>query len=102
MTYNDILLLKDLLEKEGIPFEFDELFGGYIIAYPSMEDRVCSVIEHDYSCGSSSDLLEIRGLLTKEEESYDDVACLTALDAYDRIKFHWDKHKDIMKKVCNL
>lgn len=100
MTYNDILLLKDLLKKEEIPFDFEELFGGYIIAYPSREEVICSVIEHDYSYGSSSDLLEIRGLLTKEEESEDDVAgYLTALDVYDRIKLHWDKHKDIIKEV---
>lgn len=103
MAYNDILLLKDLLEKEEIPFDFDKLFGGYVIAYPSREEVVCSVIEHDYSYGSSSDLLEIAGLLTKEEECEDAVAgYLTALDVYDRIKTHWDKNKDIMKEVCNL
>lgn len=103
MIYQNILLLKDLLEKEAIPFDFDELFGGYVIAYPSKEECVCSVIEHKYSYGSSSDLLEIMGLLTKEEEAEDDVAgYLTALDVYDRIKTHWNKNKDIIKEVCNL
>ena len=100
MTYNDILLLKDLLEKEEIPFDFDTLFGGFIIAYPSKEECVCSVIEHDYSYGNSSDLLEIRGLLTKEESEFDDVVgYLTALDVYDRIKVHWNKNKDIIKEL---
>ena len=103
MAYNDILLLKYLLEKEEIPFDFDELFGGYVLAYPSKEGCVCSVIEHNYSYGSSSDLLEIMGLLTKDEEDQDDVAgYLTSLDVYDRIKAHWYKNKDIIKEVCNI
>lgn len=94
MKYNDILLLKEMLEKEEIPFDFDELFGGYIIAYPTKEDCVCSVIEHDYSYGASKDLLEIRGLLTQDEERYNDVVgYLTSRNVYNRIKKHWDKHK---------
>lgn len=96
--YNDILLLKEMLEQEQIPFDFDNLFGGYVIVYPSREECICSVIEHNYSYGSSSDLLEISGLLTEDEKDVDDVAgYLTALDVYDRIKVHWTKNKDIMK-----
>lgn len=103
MTYNAILVLKDLLEKEGVPFDFEELFGGYRIAYPSREEVVCSIVEHDYSYGNTSDLLEICGLLTKEEELDDTVTgYLTTLDVYDHIKAHWNKHKDTIKEVCNL
>lgn len=101
MAYNSILLLKDLLEKEEIPFDFDELFGGYHICYPSKESRICSVVEHDYSYGNTSDLLEIRGLLTKKETEEDDVAgYLTALDVYDRIKTHWNKVKPLWRRYA--
>lgn len=100
MVYNDILLLADMLKKEGIPFDFEELFGGFHISYPTSEERICSVVEHDYSYGSSSDLLEIMGLLTEEESEENDVAgYLTALDVFDRIKTHWKKHKNIMKEM---
>ena len=100
MKYNAVLLLKEMLEKEEIPFDFDELFGGYIIAYPTKKDCICSAIEHKYSYGSSDDLLEIRGLLTDEEEDYDDVAgYLTALNVFDRIKAHWCNRSDIIKEL---
>lgn len=103
MAYTDILVLKDMLEKGGIPFEFEPLFDGYHICYPRKELYVCSVIEHAYSYGSSDDLLEINGLLTKKEAEYDDVVgYLTAINVFDRIKHHWDKNKVILKEVYNL
>ena len=43
--YNEILKLKNMLEKAEIPFEFSEIFGGYHITYPSNKFRICSVIE---------------------------------------------------------
>lgn len=95
MDYNDILLLKDLLEKEDIPFDFYNLYDGYVIAYPSRDGCVCSILEHNYSYGSSSDLLEIGGILARGSDDVE--GYLTALDVYGRIQDHWIKNKDIMK-----
>lgn len=93
--YNEILRLKDILEKAKIPFEFSELYGGYHIVYSANSDnRICSVIEHDFSYGREKDLLEIKGLLTElEEETLEDTVLgyLTAEDVFQRIKNHWEK-----------
>lgn len=90
--YNEILKLKNMLEKAEIPFEFSELFGGYHITYPTNKFRICSVIEHDYSYGNEQDLLEIKGLLTKNEKKCDCVlGYLTAENVFQRIQNNWKK-----------
>ena len=90
--YNEILKLKNMLEKAEIPFEFSEIFGGYHITYPSNKFRICSVIEHDFSYGNEQDLLEIKGLLTKNEKKYDDViGYLSAENVFQRIQNNWKK-----------
>lgn len=88
--YNQIFVLKKALESKGIPFEFAESFelGGYGLVYPSRNQFVCSVIEHDYSYGHEQDLLEIMGLT--DDEPYDDVVgYLTAEDVFQRIYRHY-------------
>lgn len=104
MIYSDILVLKDMLETDGIPFEIEGSFYGYRICYPRMDNPVCSVIEHDYSIGAEHNLLEIRGLLSTAEESEVDgvIGNLTAINVYERIKNHWIKNKDTVKEVYNL
>ena len=88
--YNQILVLKNALESNGIPFEFVENFiGGYGLVYPSKEQCVCSVIEHDHSYGHEWDLLEIMGLLTDDEPSDNVVGYLTAKDVFRRISGHF-------------
>ena len=90
--YNEILKLKNMLEKAEIPFEFSEIFSGYHVTYPSNKFRICSVIEHGYSYGSEQDLLEIKGLLTKNEKKYDYVlGYLSAEEVFNRIKKNWKK-----------
>ena len=90
--YNEIIRLKSMLEKAKIPFEFSELFGGYHITYPSNKFRICSVIEHDYSYGNAQDLLEIKGLLTKNEKKYNYVlGYRSAEEVFKRIKKNWKK-----------
>lgn len=94
--YNEILKLKDMLEKAGIRFKFNNHAGGYHLSYSNFKEKVvCSVIEHDYSYGSEKDLLEISGLMTKKEmeETQDTVlGYLTAEDVFQRIKNHWEKN----------
>lgn len=93
--YNEILKLKEMLESAKIPFGFSKLHGGYHIVYTADSNkRICSVIEHDFSYGREKDLLEIQGLMTKEEleETQDTVlGYLTAAEVFQRIKNHWEK-----------
>lgn len=94
----EIRKLADMLEQDNIPFDVETLFGGMHIAYPKFatdeEPCVCSVILHNGSYGREAGLLEIMGLLTKEERKHDEVVgCLTAEDVFTRIKNHWNSTK---------
>lgn len=84
--YNEIIHLHDMLDSANIPHDFEKHFDGYHICYNQGKQTVCSVIEHHYSYGSSSDRLEIMGLLTPAEAIDDSVAgWLTADDVFNRI-----------------
>lgn len=101
MEYKEIFKLKEMLEKEKIPFYFRNLYDGYQICYPRNDnlkegifDRVCSVIEHNGSYGHNNDLLEIKGLMTKREEKETQnsvLGYLSAKDVFKRIKKHWKR-----------
>ena len=95
-NYTEIFRLKKMLEKAKIPFDFSILHGGYHIVYTADSNkRICSVIEHDGSYGREKDLLEIQGLMTKEEleETQDNVlGYLTAEDVFQRIEKHWKEN----------
>lgn len=92
--YKEIFRLKEMLDISEIPYHF-AIFDsvGFQLCYPSSEGRkrVVSVIEHDYSYGSENDLLEIKGLLTKEEQDkgYDVLGNLTAEEVFERIQMHY-------------
>lgn len=91
--YNEILRLKEMLTQHQIPFDFSESHGGYHICYPSENNVICSVIEHDGSYGREEDKLEIQGLLTEQEsEETDDTVLgyLTAEDVFARINKHFE------------
>lgn len=101
MSYTEIFKLKGMLEEANVPFKFTDssfdLVGSkyrhYQIEYPCSYregDRICSVIQGDGTYGREVNLLEIRGLLTSEEEQ-DDSVCgwLTAEDVFERIKAHY-------------
>ena len=97
--YNEVFRLKEMLEKNHIPFEWiehNDFRGGYKICYPEKGNNcVCSVIEHSFSYGSQKDLLEIRGLLTADEKERDSVlGSLTAGDVFQRILSHWEGTKE--------
>ena len=85
--YTEILRLKEMLEKEGIPFVFRRRLDGYTIKYG---DGICSVIEHTGSYGNDENLLEIMGLLTwKEFKDSSVLGYLTAEDVFKRIRKHY-------------
>lgn len=92
MARNEILKLKRMLDNAKIPFRFSETFGGYRIEYSTNTGRVCSVIEHDFSYGNEKDLLEIQGLLTKEEKEDSVLGYLTAENVFQRIENHWKEN----------
>lgn len=88
----EIFRLKEMLEKENIPFIFNELeeMEGYQIGYPYYPSKKywCSIIQHKYSYGNEANLLEIW------ESSNNDVeGNLTAEDIYKRISRHYKEHK---------
>lgn len=83
----EIFRLKEMLEKENIPFEFIEReeLEGYQIIYDYNEKFVCSVIQHKYSYGNNDNLLEMLGLTIHDDvEGY-----LSAEDVFERIKRHY-------------
>lgn len=82
-----------MLEKANIPFDFiehNDFKQGFQICYPNSKECICSVIEHSFSYGNEKDLLEICGLMTKEEEQYDSVlGFLTAENVFKRIETNY-------------
>lgn len=105
MEYKEILRLKEMLEKAGIPFEFTDNHFGYFgekykrgIFYPAYSiiiskngKRLCDAIEHYGSYGQERDLLEIMGGLTAEEQKRDDVlGYLTAEEVFKRFKYCYE------------
>ena len=107
--YKEIFKLKQMLEKEKIPFDFtcasypESNFIHYHLEYPNKFDmdgsRIVSVVEGVGSYGREADKLEIMGLLTPEEAEHDRVAgWLTADDVFKRIKEHYENGLDKCKR----
>jgi hypothetical protein len=73
---------------EKIPFQVETDCCGYPqVFYPQRGNYKCSVICNDISYGGKQGLLEIMGLLTKEEEEEDCVVgYLRAENVLERIK----------------
>lgn len=90
--YKEIFRLKEMLEKENIPFVFRNLFDGFQICYPNIKNKVCSVIEHEGSYGHNQDKLEIMGLLYDEETDDDVLGYLSAENVFNRIYKHYKEN----------
>jgi hypothetical protein len=87
--------LVDKLSAEGIPFEVRFLLNGFQVAYPDNGDnRVCSAICHNGSYGRGNGYMEIMGLLTADEATYDDVVVLTVDEIFRRIKEHYHSNQE--------
>lgn len=93
--YTEIFRLKELLERENIPFEFekDEEYKEYIIRIPkecNKEECLMIVYQGEYTYGGRNNLLEICGGMTLEErkeqgEEY--LGYLTAENVLERIRY---------------
>ena len=90
--YKEIYKLRDMMDKAGIPYIFENGFlNGGALAYPDRKNMICSAIEHDGSYGREADTIEIMGLLTDEERQYDEVVgWLSAEEVFSRITRHWN------------
>lgn len=65
MEYKEIFVLKEMLEKEKIPFEFlKPNENWYQIYYPAYDNGrfVCSVIQSSFSYGGESRLVRNYGV----------------------------------------
>ena len=92
--YTEIFKLAGMLAKAEIPFEFEQMLGGYSISYCKNEKCICDIVEHRGSYGNTQNKLEIMGLLTVEESQHDSVVgFLTAKNVFNRIKKHWEESK---------
>ena len=88
----EIFKLKEMLEKENIPFEFveNEEMEGYQIAYPQYYKPTniipcdVSVVQHKYSYGNDVNLLEMWDMSKDDIEGY-----LSAEFVFERIKKHY-------------
>lgn len=93
--YTEIFRLKEMLERENIPFEFekDEEYKEYIIRIPkkyNKEEYLMTVYQGEHTYGGSKNLLEICGGMTLEErkeEGGEYIGYLTAENVFERIKY---------------
>lgn len=103
----EILKLKQMLEDEKIPFEFnDDFFGGYkqpsyqIIVFDKNNQKLCDAIYHFGSYGYEQGLLEIMGGLTAKERENDSVlGHLTANEVFKRFKYCYENNTDTYSEV---
>lgn len=116
--YNEILKLKDMLDKAKIPYQsftddcfnvkdklntvpksvFDSLKNHYP-AYQLRLNENIDVIEHWGSYGNEDDLLEIMGALTEEEYKDDSVlGHLTAEEVFKRFKYCYENNTSVYKE----
>lgn len=122
--FKEIFKLKNMLEKEGIPFDwipnwgyspkeiesmekaYPDLIDHYQICYPSKgDDQWISVIGGFGVFGEEKDELEIMGGFTPlEEKTMEDsvLGYLTARNVFNRIKKHYMKEKKEEIKVKKI
>lgn len=91
--YTEIGELDWMLLAAAIPFEIERNLDGWSIFYPSKDAPVCTVDQHYASLGHEDQLLEIDGLVEREEQITDWVlGWLNAKEVFKRIEEHWRKH----------
>ena len=86
--YTEILKLRQMLCKAGIPHTLSRMYDGWQIIYFRGKEQVADVVQHGFSYGAEKDMLELQGLLLKpQEKEYDDVVgYLSANEVFKRIE----------------
>lgn len=88
--------LASLLTEAKIPFlKTDGLICGTQIVYSPNGKKVCDAICNRHSFGGADGLLEIMGLVDEKEIGDAVEGWLTAEEVFNRIKKHWEEHKDV-------
>ena len=98
VSYTEIEKLNKMMLELNIPHSYERMFDGWQISYPNKDNLIADVIQHFGSYGAEENLLEIMGLLTKNEEKNDSVlGHLTAENCLNRFKKHY---KSTIKTNC--
>lgn len=85
--YTEILKLRQMLCKAGIPHTLSRMYDGWQIIYFRGQEQVADVVQHGFSYGAEKDMLELQGLLKPQEKEYDDVVgYLSANEVFKRIE----------------
>lgn len=59
--------LVEFFDNNNLPYEVDNLFDGYIFAFPSRSNKLWDVVCHCYSYGHEVGLLEAMGTIVAED-----------------------------------
>ena len=105
----EIERLANMLKEAGIPFDRDDDLSRILdqekfpymrrVHYPQNEDWVCSAIQGYGSYGYKDNLIEIMGLASTQSDGVE--GGLTAEEVFQRIKAHWEKQMNKIKKWTN-
>lgn len=87
---NQMDLLIKFLEMSNIPFEVTDCWGNPQVCYPSKENCICDAVCHWFSYGGDEGLLEIMGLVEREDDDVE--GWLTAEEVFHRIAHHYYTH----------
>ena len=91
MFDKEINKLTNLLDNAGIPYEMEELYGGWLLCYPTKENRESDVICHGFSYGHEEGLLEMMGLT----EDDDVQGYMTAEEVFEVWNKHYQEHNKV-------
>lgn len=95
MFEKEINKLANLLDNAGIPYEMEELCGGWLLCYPTKKDRKSDVICHKYSYGHEKGLLEMMGLVPDDWEDDDVQGYMTAEEVFEVWNKHYQEHNKV-------
>ena len=87
-----------MLEEANIPYK-DFRYMGMQKGYQVILNDNIDAVQHSFSYGNTSDLLEIMGGLTKEEYEVDTIlGCLTAEEVFKRFKYCYENNTMFYKE----
>lgn len=96
--YNEILKLRDMLQRADIPFDFDDFMDGYRL----MINKDLWAVQFSGSYGHEQDKIEIRGGLTKRELDQQPVkGWLTADEVFKRFEFCYENKTTLYDAKTN-
>lgn len=89
--YKEIHKLHQMLIDAGIPHEFERIYDGWQVTYPSVENFVIDAIQHFGSYGAGQNLLESMSDENRQRTGDSCEGYLTASEVFKRIEEVWRK-----------